>query len=1727
MPPGGCAILPRPTRKALSPSCSHLVHNTVHHHHHHERQPDMSSAAPREDTMDDEFPLDGEPHDAPRANDDEEEEEEGDDAMLSDDSSEEEEEDPEEARKVREGFIVDEDEEEADGEGEGEGEKQEKRRRKKHRRHRHRDHEEPDDDMDGELDEDDLMLVEENTGQRLEPERFSRLRRHRSPSPSADTRAPKRRRREADEEPPRGIHDLERVFDKEGDEDEDEDDMDSFIEEDEEDEMEEDMNLNEEEKEQRRKERKKEKKERRRATVARPELVGIDETAWEDLNRVFGDGHDYDEFLDLDEEEEAAEQHKANVEEIFEPSEIKARMMTHEDDLIRTEDIPERMLLSASSLWSGSTYVPFPIFNPAELSSASEWVSMRLGERVKEAFFLPEGRHRHLLQNLIMAVRQVLDYILVQLWEVPYIWQHKRDYISFFDAEGSRARTDLLTLDELWRIQHLGYRYRALVERRTALQRTFDGLGPQVQDAYFSGHVWESLDNTEMVADAMEYVAMRYGKTMREAQEMAELNGEPGQAEVVGEDGMLTKVQKMKRPTRQSAYEVARASTVSGLADSFGLPPSDAILRFLAKGIQPPAHEPEIAPPALAEQYAPEGFSGPPEELLEKARFILATEFGKDPLLRQAVRSKFERDAVVSTRPTEQGIVKIDEYHPYFRIKYMNKKPIHRLDTNTLFLQVLAAEQAGLLTVDISLPPHVLSDLQNDLYKAYASDRFSEVALAWNEQRRQVVEEALRKHLIPCGVRWIREWLRDEEEDNMAEAITEMLERKLDAAPYRTKSMEEGDIPSVITLSVGKGEPQDAIVAVYVDEDGRMREHTKFDNLRDESMQEEFRAFVKRRKPDVVGIAGFSTHTMRIMEDVRKLVGDPSALEPPDGADGAGGGGGGGGGGGEWNSQGGGGGGGWNSQGGGGGAEGGGGGDSAWGGQGGGGGGDGAWGSQGGGGGGWGSQGGSGGGGGGGWGGQDASAAGPGAGSGAGSGANSGWSGNDGGWGSRGGANGTSAEEEKYPDVIYVPDEVARIYQNSTRAAQEFGSFSVIARYCIGLARYVQNPLNEYAALGEDISIVKFDDDQKLLPKGKLLGAMERALVTFVNRVGVDILRAVSDPYYQHLLRFVCGLGPRKAQALVTRLLKDGGTIENRARFITDKIFQWRVFVNAAAFLYIPQESGKINRKAREIEAQPDPLDETRIHPEDYELARKMATDALDMEESDFINDHPSAVVAQLMQDDDAAKKLDDLSLDDFAINLLERMKDRKRYTLDVLKEELLNPYREKRAPFALPTDWQVMTMLTGETRRTLYVGRPVQAVIYRVKQHFALGRLDSGVEVLINQNHLSDDMNARIDEVLSKGQALNGVVIDVQPKRFQVELATKESALQSAHPLFSKDNIEEFDRAQHERDQETLQRKRRREMHATRRIIKHPLFSKFNAGQAEQYLANRPNGDVVIRPSSKGHDHLVVTWKVENGLYQHIDVYDPDGGNDQSGIGHRLVVGEYVYSDLDELLVNHVNAMAKRVSDLMEHEKFYKGTSPERADAERRQYLTEFVMANPNKSIYAFGLDRQHPGYFVVDFMVNKNIPMQTWPIKVTPRGYRLLDGGEVPSVPELCNAFKMRYVQQSSQVGSGRPSGGRTPYGAGTTPYGAGGMTPSARTPGYRTSTHLPVGRTPNPYGGASHTPNPYGQTPRPVPPAGGYGYDPRAGGATPAGGGWGGAPQQAQTPAGGGWGAGGGGW
>lgn len=65
--------------------------------------------------------------------------------------------------------------------------------------------------------------------------------------------------------------------------------------------------------------------------------------------------------------------------------------------------------------------------------------------------------------------------------------------------------------------------------------------------------------------------------------------------------------------------------------------------------------------------------------------------------------------------------------------------------------------------------------------------------------------------------------------------------------------------------------------------------------------------------------------------------------------------------------------------------------------------------------------------------------------------------------------------------VVYMYDDTARLFSQSKRAEDEFPVLDELSRYCVGLARYTQNPLNEMAALGRDITFILFDDNAQPL----------------------------------------------------------------------------------------------------------------------------------------------------------------------------------------------------------------------------------------------------------------------------------------------------------------------------------------------------------------------------------------------------------------------------------------------------------------------------------------------------------------------------------------------------------------------------------------------------------------------------------------------------------------------
>ncbi|KAF8625819.1 hypothetical protein AX15_005199 [Amanita polypyramis BW_CC] len=1461
-------------------------------------------------------------------------------AMLTDDSSEEGEDDEEEERRIRQGFIVD------DEEDEDEEEEEQRKRRKRRKKYRRREEDEA-------LEEDDLELLEENTGASFKKSRLTRLRRGReSESPPA---VPSKRRtivessdEDVDNDESRPAPDIHNIWD-DGREEED-DYMDDFIEYDEEEDG--GVPMDEKAREERRREKRQEQERRKRARGVRPEVEGIDANAWDELHDVFGDGLDYDWALDDDDVEYEEEQKpEMKLADVFEPTEIRKRLLSEDDDLIRAQDIPERMQLATSSLAQLSTLSLHTQLTEDDLGGAAMWVTQRISSRKNRDFFTPDGQYQHLKGALVMSVTYALRFLFVEEFEVPYIWTHKRDYICHFDMQDMRTRIEILSLNELWRIYALGMKYRSLLERRRALKSSYERLS--VKDAYFEDDVLPQIDSAEMVADATEWLSLKY-KEKKSGEVQLRFH----------DDEQVESTKKRKMPSRISAYEIAKRSIVSKLAQGFGIQPHHVVLNFLASQRLHFVDDQELNPIVYAEQFAdPDPLKAQaPEELLSRARMLLSTEIGKDSLLRNEFRKLFREEAQITVEPTERGVAKIDERHPYFNFKYLYRKDIRDMLESSQFLHILAAESEHLVNVIIGLPTQAVNDFERRLNDAFASDSFSDAARAWNAERLRVVQEVIQHHLIPMGTKWAREYLREEVEDFLAARCASRLRARIDVAPYDVLSMKL-DTPSVLAMSWGKGDPlKDAVHLVFLDEAGRMRECSRIDNLHDSKMVEDFTDILKKRKPDVIVIGGLSISTLKLTHRLKEILKGGDIL-----------------------------------------------------------------------------------------------------------------------------VRGASINGQTFDiPVIYVFDDVARIYQHSNRAINEFSSLATTTKYCVGLARYAQSPLNEFAALGSDITTIALeDDDQHLIPRDKLFTAFERVLVDVINKVGVDINRAVADSYYQHLLPFICGLGPRKAQTLVKKIGGMGGSLANRDQFIKGGLLTTKIFLNAAGFLRIMQEQETKSSKSRhEEENAQDPLDDTRIHPEDYELARKMATDALELDEEDIHDEHPSHVVSLIMRDAENEKKLSELNLDEFAISLYEANNDQKRHTLNVIRDELVRPFTEQRDKFLLPNEWEVVTMLSGESPRTLRPGLIVSIQAMRVQKQYVNVRLDSDVEGIIDTPFIADEQPSHAGDVIKKGQTFDGVIIDIKSKiydedSFIVELSARQGDTKNGDDTYRRVRHDEsWDHVRYDKDREVMDRKKRAEVDRTRRVIKHPNFHNFNAAQAEAYLEKQQRGDVVIRPSSKGSNHLAVTWKVDDGLYQHIDVIEPNADPTGQTVGSQLIVDStHSYADLDELIVNHVQAMARRVEELMNHEKFKPGS-----EDDLHLFLKNYLAANPAKSMYGFTLNRKKPGHFNLCFLANKNSTVQTWPVRVTPEAYYLFDAAAV-GVSELCDAFKVRHLHESQNLANA--AGGKTPFGAG-------GRTPAR--PGGTTPGHMSIrqlGRTPNPYGAT--TPAPYGapMSTYGMPPSTPYGY------------------------------------
>lgn len=171
--------------------------------------------------------------------------------------------------------------------------------------------------------------------------------------------------------------------------------------------------------------------------------------------------------------------------------------------------------------------------------------------------------------------------------------------------------------------------------------------------------------------------------------------------------------------------------------------------------------------------------------------------------------------------------------------------------------------------------------------------------------------------------------------------------------------------------------------------------------------------------------------------------------------------------------------------------------------------------------------------------------------------------------------------------VFVVSEAGASIYSASKIARDEFPNYDVTVRGSVSIGRRLQDPLAELVKIdAKSIGVGQYQHD---VDQSKLQKELDVVVENCVNSVGVNINTASTS-----LLSYVSGIGPKLAENIFN-YRNEHGVFTSRNDIKKVPRLGGKAFEQGAAFLRI--------REAK------NPLDDSAVHPESYNIVEKMAKD--------------------------------------------------------------------------------------------------------------------------------------------------------------------------------------------------------------------------------------------------------------------------------------------------------------------------------------------------------------------------------------------------------------------------------------------------------------------------------------------------------------------------------------
>ena len=315
---------------------------------------------------------------------------------------------------------------------------------------------------------------------------------------------------------------------------------------------------------------------------------------------------------------------------------------------------------------------------------------------------------------------------------------------------------------------------------------------------------------------------------------------------------------------------------------------------------------------------------------------------------------------------------------------------------------------------------------------------------------------------------------------------------------------------------------------------------------------------------------------------------------------------------------------------------------------------------------------------------------------------------------------------------VIVSEAGASVYSASELAAKEYPDLDVTIRGAISIGRRLQDPMAELVKIDpKAIGVGQYQHD--VTPK-KLDESLAGVVEDSVNKVGVDLNTATPS-----LLTYIAGINASIANNIVAYRDEVGG-FKSRKELLKVKRLGQKAYEQCAGFLRVMESK--------------EPLDNTSVHPESYEVAGKLI-EILGYTKEDLRNRNLNDIEERV-----SSKGLN---------NLVSELEIGELTLKDIIKE-LQKPGRDPREDMPKPI------LKTGVIDlKDLQPGMELMGTVRNVSDFGAFVDIGVHQDGLVHKSQMANKFVKHPLDIVKVGDVIKVRIMEVDEKRKRISLTMKD----------------------------------------------------------------------------------------------------------------------------------------------------------------------------------------------------------------------------------------------------------------------------------------------------------------------------------------------------------------